>query len=192
MATKPSPAPSVLAGIRQAFVAHAPFSAMREAHVDCIVRATTLRYYVPGQTIVAPSAEPPRHAFFIRQGSVRGEPAERVAAHGGALASSWEGTAGELFPLSALLAKRGVTRVYSAVQDTFILAFPATVFDATIERANGLRRLLHAHAGSSAEAPTACSRPASFSTSARCGAMRASRRRSGTTWRRGRAGIRVS
>lgn len=130
MTTKSTPAPSVLAGVRQAFVAHAPFSAMRDADVDRIVRATTLRYYAPGQTILVPSAEPPRYAFFIRQGSVHGQPAESP----GGLASSWEGTAGELFPLSPLLAKRGVTRVYTAVQDTFLLAFPASVFDVTIER----------------------------------------------------------
>ena len=37
-----------------------------------------------------------------------------------------------MFPLGALLARRGVTSVYRATQDTFCLAFPAAVFDALI------------------------------------------------------------
>ena len=131
-----SPAASVLAGIRQALTAHAPFSAMRDADVDVIARATTVRYYAAGATILEPSAEPPREAFFIRQGSVRGEPHQATPALGGTLASPWDGTAGEMFPLSELVAKRPATHAYGALKDTFVLAFPAPVFDALLERSN--------------------------------------------------------
>ena len=37
-----------------------------------------------------------------------------------------------MFPLSALLARRGVTSLYRATKDTFCLAFPAAVFDSLI------------------------------------------------------------
>ena len=134
MATAAHPAPSVLAAMRQALVAHAPFSAMHERDVDAIVRDTKLRYYSPGQVILAPSTGPPSHAYFIREGSVHGELPGNAAAQAGALASSWEGTAGEMFPLSELVARRAVTRAYRAVQDTFVLTFPATLFDTMIER----------------------------------------------------------
>lgn len=134
MTSAPHPAPSVLAAMRQALVAHAPFSAMRAQDVELIVRASKVRYYSGGQVILSQSPEAPRHAYFIRQGSVHGEPAVSMASHSGALTSSWEGTAGEMFPLSELVARRAVTRIYRAAQDTFVLVFPAPVFDAMIER----------------------------------------------------------
>ena len=48
----------------------------------------------------------------------------------GDAAALWELSSGEMFPLGALLARRGVTSVYRATQDTFCLAFPVAVFDA--------------------------------------------------------------
>src|SRR5688572_2280792 len=106
MIATPSPAPSVLAALHQALAAHAPFSAMRPEDLDAIARAATVRYFASGETILAPSAEPPREAFFIRQGSVRGESHAAPHVHGAAPPSTWEGTAGEMFPLGELLAKR--------------------------------------------------------------------------------------
>ena len=134
MATTPSPAPSVIAGIRAAYVAHAPFASLRESDLDLVVRETGVRYYAAGQTILAPSPERPRYCFFVRQGSVRGE-----AASDGSQPSArapWEVTAGEMFPLGPLLTQRGPTRFYKAMQDTFVLAFPARVFDALLARSS--------------------------------------------------------
>jgi CBS domain-containing protein len=123
-----TPAPSVLAGLKVALKPHAPFSAMSEHDLDRIVRASQLRYFAPGETVLSPAAERPAHCFVIRQGTVRGE---RPGATGDA-AALWELSAGEMFPLGALLARRGVTSVYRATQDTFCLAVPVAVFDALI------------------------------------------------------------
>jgi CBS domain-containing protein len=124
----PTPAPSVLAGLKHALKPHAPFAAMSEGDLDRIVRASKLRYFAPGETILAPAAERPAHCYVIRQGTVRGErPGDT-----GAAAALWELSAGEMFPLGALLGRRGVTSVYRATRDTFCLAFPVTVFDALI------------------------------------------------------------
>ncbi len=133
MTSSPSPAPSVLAGIRQVLVAHLPFSAMQDADVEIVVREATVRYYAPGQTIAAPAEAPPTQAFFIRQGSVRGDPAPHASGVA-APAAAWEGNAGEMFPLPELLARQPVTRTYAAVQDVFVFAIPATVFDSLVER----------------------------------------------------------
>ena len=46
---------------------------------------------------------------------------------------------GEMFPLGALLGNRGATSIYRAAQDTFCLAFPASEFDALIERSPPFR-----------------------------------------------------
>ena len=124
----PTPAPSVLAGLKQALKPHAPFAAMNEGDLDRIVRASRLRYFAPGETILAPESDRPAHCYVIRQGTVRGE---RPGATGAA-AALWELSAGEMFPLGALLGRRGVTSVYRATQDTFCLAFPVAVFDALI------------------------------------------------------------
>ncbi len=138
------PAPSVIAGLKQALKPHAPFSAMSEGDLDRIVRASRLKYFAPGETILAPAADRPAHCYVIRQGTVRGE---RPGDTGGA-AGLWELSAGEMFPLGALLGRRGVTSVYRATQDTFCLAFPAAAFDALIDASPVfqdfcMRRLAH-------------------------------------------------
>lgn len=101
---------------------------MGEGDLDRIVRASRLRYFAPGETILAPAADRPAHCYVIRQGAVRGERPGRD----GAAVALWELSPGEMFPLGALLARRGVTSVYRAAQDTFCLAFPAAVFDALV------------------------------------------------------------
>ena len=124
----PTPAPSILAGLKLALKPHAPFAAMREGDLDRIVRASQLKYFAPGEIILAPAADRPAHCHVIRQGTVRGE---RPGGSGAATAL-WELSAGEMFPLSALLARRGVTSVYRATEDTFCLTFPTATFDALI------------------------------------------------------------
>jgi CBS domain-containing protein len=128
LANAPTPAPSVLAAMKQALTPHAPFAAMDGDDLERIVRASRVRYFASGEQILAPGAERPTHCFVIRQGRVRGE---RPGATGAASAL-WELSSGEMFPLGALLGRRGVTSVYRATCDTFCLAFPAGVFDALI------------------------------------------------------------
>jgi CBS domain-containing protein len=131
MANTTSPAPSVIAGIRQAYVAHAPFANLRDADLDLVVRATSVRYYATGEIVLSPSAERPKHCYFVRQGSIRGE-----ATAGAESRVPWEVTAGEMFPLGPLLTRRGPKRIYKAMQDTFLLVFPASVFDTLLERSS--------------------------------------------------------
>lgn len=124
MTTDPVPAPSVLAGLKLALRPHAPFSAMADEHVDRIVRGSRLRYFAPGETILAPDGKRPSLCYIVKQGIVRGE-----RPGGGEGAVLWELVAGDMFPLGALLGDRGVTSVYRSVRDTFCLAFPVAEFD---------------------------------------------------------------
>ena len=140
----PIPSRTVLAGLRQALKPHAPFAAMSEGDLDRIVRASLLRYFAPGDVILEPEAARPLHCYIIRQGAVRGE----RPGNAGVVAPVWELTAGEMFPLGALLARRGVTSIYRAAQDTFCLVFPAAVFDALLDASPVfndfcIRRLAH-------------------------------------------------
>ena len=129
MPQAPIPAPSVIAGLKFALRPHAPFAAMNDADLERVVRAAQIRYFEPGEVVLAPDASRPAHCYVIRQGTVRGE---RPGATGDA-AALWELSAGEMFPLGALLARRGVTSVYRATRDTFCLAFPVALFDTLIE-----------------------------------------------------------
>ena len=126
MASPQQPAPTVLAGLVQALVPHAPFSAMAEADVAELVRVSRVTYHAAGETILAPSAHRPEHCYVIKQGAVRGETGDDEAL--------FELGPGEMFPLGALLGNRGPTSLYRAAQDTFCLMFPAAEFDALIAR----------------------------------------------------------
>jgi len=127
-----TPAPTVVAGLRQALKTHAPFAKMADADVDEVVRHAVVRYYAPGETVLSPAPARPTHCLYVRQGCVRGE---RPMPAGGANAQ-WELNAGDMLPVGALIARRGVTSVYTALADTFVIAFPASVFDALAERSN--------------------------------------------------------
>ena len=96
-----SPAPTVIGGLVHALRPHAPFSAMDEGDVVRLVRAARLAYFAPGDTILAPGASRPDSCYVIKQGAVRGE---RPGAAGDA-AGLWELSAGEMFPLGALLGR---------------------------------------------------------------------------------------
>ncbi len=122
------PAPSILASLAAALKPHAPFTAMHAGDLDHLVRAARLTYFAAGETVMMPGPDRPAHCFVIRQGAIRGE---RPGKSSDSIAL-WELSAGEMFPLGALLAHRGVTSRYRAAQDTFCLAFPTAVFDGLI------------------------------------------------------------
>ncbi|HEX9301975.1 MAG TPA: DUF294 nucleotidyltransferase-like domain-containing protein [Casimicrobiaceae bacterium] len=124
-----TPAPSVVAGLKQALKPHSPFAEIDERDLDRLVRASRLAYFAPGETILGPTADRPTQCYLIRQGAVRGERPDRA----GSANALWELLAGEMFPLGALVARRGVTSVYRAIQDTFCLVLPVAVFDALID-----------------------------------------------------------
>jgi CBS domain-containing protein len=125
MPKTPTPAPTIVAGLKQALRMHPPFAGMRESDVERLVGGARLRYFAPGETIVEPGSERPGHCYVIRQGQVR---SERPAPASG-VAVTRDFSAGQMFPLAAHIARRAVVSTYRAVDDTFCLAFPAALFD---------------------------------------------------------------
>jgi CBS domain-containing protein len=124
-----TPAPAVIAGLRAALAPHAPFASMPHDLLDRLVRASHVRYFAPGEVVLAPGDARPAECYVIRQGAVRGE----RAAAGGEAHAAWALGPGEMFPLAAHVARRAVTSRYRAVGDLFCLAFPAAVFDRLID-----------------------------------------------------------
>jgi CBS domain-containing protein len=128
------PAPTVVAGIVQALLPHAPFSSMAAQDVADLVRDSHIAYFASGDTVLAPSAARPEHCYVIKQGAVRGESADVDRAE-----ALFELGPGEMFALGALLGHRGPTSRYRAAQDTFCVVFPASTFDRLVERSPPFR-----------------------------------------------------
>jgi CBS domain-containing protein len=122
---RPPPPPALLAALRPALVRHPPFSEMAQEAVDFFLAHAQQRYYAPDETLVEPASGPVREIFAIRQGAVTGLKGFAELS-GGALAYE----EGDLFPLSAAVARRPVTATYRATADTFVLVLPVDAMDA--------------------------------------------------------------
>jgi CBS domain-containing protein len=133
-----SPPPHLLAALRPDLVRRPPFSEMAPEAVDFFLARATQRYYAPDEILVEPASGPVREIFFIRQGAVSG--VKGVAeVSGGAIAYE----AGDLFPLSAAVARRAVTATYRATADTFALVVPVEAMDTLAERSPEFADFLH-------------------------------------------------
>jgi CBS domain-containing protein len=92
-----------------------------------MVSRLSLVYFAPQAVVLAPDAGVPQHFFIIRQGSIAGLGPDDVTPR-------WRLTAGEVFPLGALLAERAVTSLFRAETDTFCWRLPAADFETLLSR----------------------------------------------------------
>ena len=98
----------------------APFSTMDEDELLWLVQRLAVAYYAAGEALLLPADVAPATLFIVKQGTVDG-----VTADGH---SVFQLTVGEMFPLGALLAGRGVANRYVAETDTFCYLLPAADF----------------------------------------------------------------
>lgn len=111
---------------------HSPFDQMHEADLVYLVEHSSLAFYAAGEEILTPAQGRVDRLFIIKQGQVRGE---RPGADGEPSATFML-SAGESFPLTAIMQERPTRTVHRAVSDTFCLelgwdAF-ADLFDRSI------------------------------------------------------------
>ena len=104
----------------------APFSAMPEDEVLWLVQRLSLAYFAHDEALLEPSDAPVDTLFIIKQGTVSG-----VTAEGQTILQL---ATGEMFPLGALLAGRGVANRYLAATDTFCYLLPAADFHTLLAR----------------------------------------------------------
>jgi CBS domain-containing protein len=104
----------------------APFSAMQEDEVMWLVQRLSVAYFAADAALLEPGDAPPDALFIIKQGTVSGVTAEGQTV--------FQLAAGEMFPLGALLARRGVANRYVAATDTFCYLLPAAEFPALLAR----------------------------------------------------------
>jgi len=108
---------------------HPPFDQMAPEHVRDFAAAAREVRYRAGQSVVAPEDGPVRELFFIRRGAVTGQRGLSDVAGG-----AFHYEAGDLFPVSAVLANRAPTTRYSATEDTVALAVSADQMQALAAR----------------------------------------------------------
>jgi len=87
---------------------------MDRACLEWLVPKLTVVYFAPDAEVLAPEAGVPEFLYIIKQGGVLGFDREHAAA-----VPNWRLSAGECFPLGALMGERPVTSVYRAAGDTF-------------------------------------------------------------------------
>ncbi len=123
------PSGSLLANLSSELQRHPPFNEMDPAHVAAFVAASRQGYYAPGETVVAPENGPVRELFFIRRGAVTGKRGLSDVSGG-----AFQYDAGDLFPISAVLAQRAPTTRYHATEDTFVLVIGAEAMHALAQQ----------------------------------------------------------
>ena len=116
----PSPSASLLDQLAAELGRFPPFDEMDAGHVRAFVEASRQAYFAPGEALVRPEDGPASELFFIRRGAVVGKRGLSDVAGG-----AFEYEAGDLFPISAVLAQRATSTAYLATEDTFVLRLPA-------------------------------------------------------------------
>ena len=96
---------------------------MDAAGLEWLVPKLTVVYFAPDAQILTPGAGVPEFLYIIKQGGVLGFDREHTAA-----VPNWRLSAGECFPLGALMGERPVTSVYRAAGDTFCYRLQAMHF----------------------------------------------------------------
>jgi CBS domain-containing protein len=102
-----------------------PFNQMENTHLAYLVEQCQLRFYAPGESIIRPTDGPVEHFYIVKQGRVVGE---RTHVGREEAQTTFEITAGECFPLAALLGERATRTEHRAAEDTFCLQLNKLAF----------------------------------------------------------------
>jgi len=125
------PPPSLVYATIDHLTRHAPFDRMAREDLVYLVERLNLGYYGKGEVVLSPDQGIAQRFYIIKQGAVLGE---QDIARTQDDSAYWELTEGECFPLGALLAKRSVSSIYRAKEDTFCFELPADAFNALLQR----------------------------------------------------------
>ncbi|WP_314410424.1 putative nucleotidyltransferase substrate binding domain-containing protein [Pseudomonas kuykendallii] len=102
-----------------------PFNQMENAHLAFMVENCQLRFYGSGNSIIKPADGVVQHFYIVKQGRVHGE---RPHSARRGTETTFEITAGECFPLAALIGERATRTEHLAAEDTFCLQLGKPAF----------------------------------------------------------------
>src|SRR5690554_4401134 len=106
-----------------------PFNQMETHHLAWMVERCQLRFFAAGDSIIRPTDGPVQHFHIVKQGRVRGE---RLLNGQQSPDTTFEISAGECFPLAALLGERATRTEHIAAEDTFCLSLRRADFQQLI------------------------------------------------------------
>lgn len=113
-----------------------PFNQMDTTHLAFLVEHCQLRFYAEGDSIIKPSDGVIEHFYIVKQGRVHGE---RPHSARRGTETTFEITAGECFPLAALIGERATRTEHLAAEDTFCLLLAKHAFVKLFAISNPLR-----------------------------------------------------
>jgi len=114
--TVSSPSRSLVLNLQRQLSQVLPFSEMEAGHIQLFIEASREYYFEPDEVILNPASGPVEVLYLVRQGAVLGR--KGIAQES---SDSRRIDAGEFFPVSAAIAGRPVSSVYSAFGDCFCL-----------------------------------------------------------------------
>lgn len=103
-----------------------PFNQMDTHHLAWMVEHCELRFHERGDSIIRPQDGPAQFFYIVKQGRVRGE---RLIVGQPKPDTTFEISAGECFPIAALIGGRATRTEHIAAEDTFCLLLPRSDFE---------------------------------------------------------------
>ncbi len=139
MATAPAP-PQLERATLEFLRRYAPFNEMDESALRLVAGNLKLAYYEKGALVADPSQGVVAKLFLIQRGAVHSRPAAATDDD-----VEYEYSAGEMFPLNALLGARATTGVYQAVEDVFCYEIERDVVEELMRASPGFRHYATRH-----------------------------------------------
>ena len=113
-----------------------PFDAMDELDLSFLVNHCILRFYAQGESVIAPEDGPVEFLYIVKQGRVFGD---RAKGQNVGDETTFELTAGDCFPIAALLGERATRTVHVAEEDTFCFLLEKQAFVKLMSRCEQFR-----------------------------------------------------
>lgn len=129
---RPQNTRAIMAFLRE----HAPFSQMDDSHLAHFAENASLRFYADGDVVLAPDDKPVTLFYVVKQGRIVGE---RASSKDGKTETTFEISAGECFPLAALIGGRPTHTLHRAAGDTFCLSIENDAFITLLSQSESFR-----------------------------------------------------
>jgi CBS domain-containing protein len=115
---------------------HAPFSHMDDGYLAHFAEHASLRFFADGDVVLAPDDGAVTRFYVVKQGRIIGE---RPGNKSGEAETTFEISAGECFPLAALIGQRPTHTLHRAAGDTFCLSIENEPFITLLSQSDTFR-----------------------------------------------------
>ena len=131
----PQPAPSLIVALCAELAQHAPFDAIKPLSLQYVAEHLSLVYFAKGAKVLSADDGMAKFLFVVQKGLVSAYGTEGAAVADSALTLS----AGECFPVGALMSQRPTALRYAAAVDTFCYRLPLAAFEHLMDTSRPFR-----------------------------------------------------